>query len=37
MQELQEYKRRIEQNDQENQQYKQKIQKLLNENTSLGD
>jgi len=30
MQELQEYKRRIEQNDQENQQYKQKIQKLLN-------
>ena len=37
MQELQEYKRRIEQNDSESQQFKMKIQKLLSENTSLGD
>ena len=37
LQELQEYKRRIEQNDQESQQFKIKIQKLLGENTSLGD
>jgi chromosome segregation ATPase len=34
---LQEYKRRIDQNDQESQQFKQKIQKLLGENTVLGD
>jgi chromosome segregation ATPase len=37
LQELQEYKRRIDQNDQESQQFKQKIQKLLGENTALGD
>ncbi len=37
LQELQEYKRRIEQNDQESQQFKQKIQKLLGENSALGD
>jgi hypothetical protein len=37
MAELQEYKRRIEQNDSESQQYKMKIQKLLSENNSLGD
>ena len=37
MQDLQEYKRRIEQNDQESQQFKQKIQKLLGENSSLGE
>jgi len=37
MQELQQYKKLIEQNDQESQQFKIKIQKLMNENTSLGD
>ena len=37
MQELQEYKKRIDQNDQESQQFKQKIQKLLSENNALGD
>jgi len=37
MQELQEYKRRIEQNDQESQQFKTKIQKLLGENNALGE
>jgi chromosome segregation ATPase len=37
LQELQEYKRKIDQNDQESQQFKQKIQKLLGENTALGD
>jgi hypothetical protein len=37
MQELQEYRRVIEQNDQENQQFKQRIQKLLGENSALGD
>jgi chromosome segregation ATPase len=34
---LQEYKRRIDQNDQESQQFKQKIQKLLGENSALGE
>ncbi len=37
MQELQQYKKLIEQNDQESQQYKMKIQKLLGENNALGD
>jgi cell division protein ZapA len=37
VQELQQYKKLIEQNDQESQQYKMKIQKLLNENNVLGD
>lgn len=37
MQELQQYKKLIEQNDQESQQYKMKIQKLLSENSALGD
>lgn len=37
MQELQQYKKLIEQNDSESQQYKMKIQKLLNENNALGD
>ena len=37
MAELQEYKRRIEQNDSESQQYKMKMQKLLSENAALGD
>ena len=37
MQELQEYRRVIEQNDQESQQFKQRIQKLLGENSALGD
>jgi hypothetical protein len=37
MQELQQYKKVIEQNDQESNNLKSKIQKLLSENTSLGD
>lgn len=37
MQELQQYKKLIEQNDQESQQFKIKIQKLISENTSLGE
>jgi uncharacterized protein involved in exopolysaccharide biosynthesis len=37
MQELQQYKKVIEQNDQESQQFKMKIQKLLSENNALGD
>lgn len=37
MQELQQYKKLIEQNDQESQQFKIKIQKLMSENTSLGE
>lgn len=37
MQELQQYKKLIEQNDQESQQFKIKIQKLKSENTSLGE
>ena len=37
MQELQQYKKLIEQNDSESQQYKMKIQKLLSENNALGD
>ena len=37
MAELQEYKRRIEQNDSQSQQYKMKMQKLLSENSALGD
>ena len=37
MQELQQYKKVIEQNDQESQSYKMKIQKLLSENNLLGD
>jgi hypothetical protein len=36
MQELQEYKRIIDQNDQESGMFKNKIQKLLSENSSLG-
>lgn len=35
--ELQEYKMRIDMNNQESDTYKQKIQKLLSENTELGD
>jgi chromosome segregation ATPase len=37
MQELQQYKKIIEQNDQESQQYKMKMQKLLSENSALGE
>jgi chromosome segregation ATPase len=37
MQELQQYKKLIEQNDQESQQNKMKIQKLLGENSALGE
>ena len=37
MQELQDYKNKIEQNDQESAQFKNKIQKLLSENNVLGD
>ena len=37
MMELEEYKQRIDQNNQENTMLKQKMQKLANENTSLGD
>ncbi len=37
MMELEEYKQRIDQNNQENNILKQKIQKLSSENTSLND
>ena len=37
MLELNDYKQRIEQNNQENNNLKSKIQKLLNENSSLND
>jgi chromosome segregation ATPase len=37
MMELEEYKQRIDQNNQENNLLKQKMQKLASENTSLGD
>jgi regulator of replication initiation timing len=37
VQELNEYKQRIEQNNQENNTLKQKINKLVSENTSLGE
>ena len=37
MRELQEYKSRIEQNNQENEMLKQKIGKLSGENTALGE
>jgi len=37
MQELNEYKMRIQGNNQENEQLKVRIQKLMGENTSLGD
>jgi uncharacterized coiled-coil DUF342 family protein len=35
--EINEYKNRVQANNQESDTYKQKIQKLLNENSSLGD
>lgn len=37
MQELNEYKSKIEQNNQENNTLKQKMQRLMSENNSLGD
>jgi len=37
IQELQQYKKVIEQNDQESQQFKIKMQKLLSENSALGE
>jgi regulator of replication initiation timing len=37
IQELQDYKRRIDENDQESGQFKARIQKLLSENNVLGD